>query len=106
MHKGSGIMSTREFREALANGRYAWPGRYPLFLVTLDGAAICFDCMAKERARFISQARAARWAPQRFHDGGFTPAGIETNWEKPELYCDHCSARIESAYAEPEKAAQ
>jgi hypothetical protein len=25
---------------------------------------------------------------------------LDVNWENPDLYCDHCGARIESAYAE------
>jgi hypothetical protein len=25
---------------------------------------------------------------------------LEVNWEDPDLFCDHCGARIESAYAE------
>jgi len=27
---------------------------------------------------------------------------LQPNWEDPELFCDHCGSRIESAYAEPE----
>jgi hypothetical protein len=27
---------------------------------------------------------------------------LDVNWEDPSLYCDHCGARIESAYAEVE----
>jgi hypothetical protein len=27
---------------------------------------------------------------------------LEVNWENPELFCDHCGNRIESAYAEPQ----
>ena len=27
-------------------------------------------------------------------------SGQDVNWEDAELYCDHCSKRIESAYAE------
>jgi hypothetical protein len=25
---------------------------------------------------------------------------LEANWEDPDLFCDHCGDRIESAYAE------
>jgi hypothetical protein len=26
---------------------------------------------------------------------------LDVNWEDPDLFCDHCGNRIESAYAEP-----
>jgi len=35
------------------------------------------------------------------HDG-WGLIGLEINYEDPELFCSHCSSRIESAYAEPE----
>ena len=33
--------------------KYAWPGGYPLFLVTSDGAALCIDCGKKEYRNII-----------------------------------------------------
>lgn len=34
------IKTISDFRAAYRNGPYAWPGGYPLFFVTADGAAI------------------------------------------------------------------
>jgi hypothetical protein len=73
--------------------KYAWPGGYPLFLVTSDGAALCCDCARKEYKQI---ARAIRHS---LHDG-WEVTGEAINWEDPDLFCDHCSKRIESAYAE------
>lgn len=59
--------------------KYAWPGVYPVFYVNKDGSVLCPACAQKERKSLVA--------------GG-------ANWEDPDLYCDECSNRIESAYAE------
>lgn len=69
--------------------RYAWPGGYPVFHVTNDGAALCTDCV---------QAEMEQCSDPNAH--GWYVVGHDVNWEDPELFCDHCNARIESAYAE------
>lgn len=66
-----------------SNGKlpaFAWPGGYPLFYLDGENFVICPACANM--------------------DG---PATLETyavNWEDPNLYCDTCTNRIESAYAE------
>lgn len=75
--------------------KYAWPGGYPLFLVMQDGGCLCATCVDEERGR-IHQA-----ALEKRRDG-WAPMGVDVNWEDPSLLCDHCSQRIESAYAEDE----
>ena len=66
--------------------RWAWPGGYPMFYVALeDGTVYCPSCANQEDA-----------APE-------ITAG-DVNWEDPELYCDGCGSRIESAYAEDDAA--
>ena len=73
--------------------KYAWPGGYPVFLITTDGGALCSECVRSELRLIIGAARD--------HDtrGGWHPAGSDVNWEDGELTCDHCNGRIESAYA-------
>lgn len=80
-------------KEAIRH-KYAWPGGYPLFLITADGAALCIDCGKKEFRRIASA-----WAS---HDntGGWHVDASDVNWEDTDLYCDHCSKRIESAYGD------
>lgn len=60
-----------------------WPGGYPLYYVAKDCSILCPDCANKE---------------------GVEPSPIDgdVNWEDPELICDDCGERIESAYAEKE----
>lgn len=91
-------MTGLEFRQALRRDfkyRYTSFGCYPLYLVLTDGAALCWTCAHAERARVCLAAMTkAR--------DGWRPAGVNANWEDPELFCDHCGDRIESAYAEDE----
>ena len=85
-------MDSFKLRNAVRT-KYAWPGGYPMYIVMADGAALCIDC-AKDNYRLI-----ARSNRDNFTDG-WKPAGVDVNYEDPELYCDHCGDRIESAYAE------
>ena len=90
-------MTLLEIKRQLRSGPFAWPGGYPLFAVTSDGAALCFDCVRK-CWRDVVQAHLDR----AYARSGFRVEAIDANWEDPTLHCDHCSTRIESAYAEPE----
>ncbi len=60
---------------------YAWPGGYPIFYMDAENSALCPTCANKPG-----------------YPAPVTAWGI--NWEDSELYCDDCSQRIESAYAE------
>lgn len=60
---------------------YAWPGGYPLYYLDSDSTVLCPDCANKEDYT----------APVTFCD---------INWEDPDMYCEDCGKRIESAYAE------
>ena len=73
--------------------RFAWPGGYPLFLVTTDGAALCPDCVKSEIRNIVDACRRA-------DNNGWRVLAGDINWEDPNLYCDHCNNRIESAYTE------
>jgi hypothetical protein len=88
------IQTPSQFGRALSNP-YAWPGFYPTYFVTSDGAALCHRC-AKDNGKAICDA---------IRDGlrdGWKVEAQDINYEDPALYCDHCGERIESAYAEDE----
>jgi hypothetical protein len=91
------MMPLADIKENLRHGKYSWPGGYPLLFITCDGAALCFDCVRSEWRDIVS----AHLDPG--YSTGWEIAGLDANWEDPELYCDHCGDRIESAYAEPEE---
>jgi hypothetical protein len=73
---------------------YAWPGGYPLFLITEDGGALCPACVRAEVRTILTAIRDDDTR------GGWYPVAVDANWEDPELFCDHCGSRIGSAYAE------
>jgi hypothetical protein len=81
---------SRRQRDDLLEHPYTSPGSYPRFGLTTDGAAICKDCAHSER-RSIGFTHGT---------DGWCLTDVLINWEDPELYCDHCGNRIESAYAE------
>ena len=76
--------------------RYAFPGGYPLFLVTTDGGVLCPDCVKSEIRLIVDACR-------RDDPNGWQAHCGDINWEDPNLYCDNCNNRIESAYAEEEE---
>jgi len=87
------MMTTNQFREFIENGPYAWPGGYPLYFVTSDGAALSFEA-AEQNAGDIEYS-----IREMVYDG-WKVVAAEINWEDGELYCDHTGERIESAYSE------
>jgi len=87
------INTIHDFRRAIRNGAYAWPGGYPLYFITSDGAALSFDAAKAER-RNILQSIAHR------SNDGWRVIGADVNWEDQDLACDHTGERIPSAYGE------
>ncbi len=61
---------------------FAWPGGYPVFYLDGENNVLCPAC-ANDNDAFTSPIVAT-----------------DANWEDPRLFCDHCSKRIESAYAD------
>ena len=85
------INSISDFRKAIRNGAYAWPGGYPLYFIASDGEALSFKTAKAER-RLILEAI-------RDHDNsGWRVVAMDINWEDTELVCAHSGERIESAY--------
>jgi hypothetical protein len=87
-------VTLRDVKEALRAGPYAWPGGYPLYMVTSDGAALSFEAV-RERFRevcadMLDMSHLSQWRI----------VAIEANWEDGALTCDHTGKRIPSAYAD------
>lgn len=89
------INSISDFRRAIRNGPYAWPGGYPCYFVTSDGASLSWLAVQNNR-RAILEAIAGKLSD------GWRVIGMDINWEDSALYCDDTGERIESAYAEDE----
>lgn len=75
--------------DALVTAPHAWPGGYTRHAITEDGATLCHNCARTERTSIATTTG---------HDG-WCVVGLAINWEDPDLFCDHCGERIESAYA-------
>jgi hypothetical protein len=91
-------MNMQKLKQAIRS-KYAWPGGYPLYLVTADGEALSIDA-ARDCWRQVCHAT---MFPE-YHDKQWQIIGVDVNWEDPDLYCAHTGDRIESAYAEDEHA--
>lgn len=86
-------LTLSEFRAAIRNGPYAWPGGYPLFFVMADGESLSFKAAKAERRLIIESI-----ARPEFHDKQWLPIACVVNWENDSLYCCHTGETIESAY--------
>jgi len=60
-------------------------GCYPILYLDKHDNVLCPQC-----------------ANEQDPDGDDAPVVADVNWEDPDLFCDECSERIESAYAEDE----
>ena len=76
--------------DQLSSAPYAWPGGYPRFALTSDGATLCHTCCTKERLSIATTTGTDGWCI----------TALDINWEDQHLYCDHCSKQIEAAYGE------
>lgn len=81
---------SRALRLADQLTRQPWAFGYPFYALTNDGAALCHHCTKTEREAIGTTTGSDGW----------TVVALQPNWEDPELFCDHCGARIESAYAD------
>jgi len=85
------INSISDFRKAVRNGPYAWPGGYPLYWLMDDGASCAFEVCKMERRNML-EALANK------SNDGWRPIALEVNWEDGEMFCAHTGEQIESAY--------
>ena len=85
------IETISDFRKAYRSGPYAWPGGYPLFFITSDGAVLSFNAAKLERRNILDSIQTGT-------DDGWRIVGVDINYEDSELICDHTGERIESAY--------
>ena len=86
-------MNTSELKQILRSGKYTFPGCYPLFFITYDGAALSFEAVREN-------LRSVIWSIKNKVDDGWRVIGVDVNYEDSELYCEHTGERIESAYSE------
>jgi hypothetical protein len=86
-------MELREIKQALRNGKYAWPGGYPLYFITLEGDALSFETVRKHW-RDVCESFIIKGCRL----NGWRIIGCEINWEDGALFCAESGDRIEEAY--------
>lgn len=84
-------MTTKDIKRELREGPYAWPGGYPLYFVTDEGAPLSFEAVRQNWRYVCASVRGE------LRDG-WRVKYLCINWENPELLCDHTGKFIESAY--------
>mgnify|MGYP003350628761 CR=1 FL=1 len=88
------IKTTADLKTALRNGKYAWPGGYPLYFICADGEPLSFEAVIQEYRQVLRDVRDNVTAY------GWRVIACEVNWEDAALYCAHSGRRIEAAYCE------
>ena len=83
----------QQLQTFIRDGGFAWPGGYPCYALTSDGAALSVDAV-KDNYRIIRESM------RDDSNDGWRVVAIDINYEDPNLYCDHTGERIESAYCE------
>jgi len=84
-------MTTKDLKNYIRSGKYAWPGGYPMYFVANDGEALSFEAVKENYREILS-------ATKNKENNGWRVVGIDVNWEDENLYCAHTGNRIESAY--------
>lgn len=88
------IDTMKDLLATLRAGPYGWPGAYPMFFVTNDGAALSFETVRGELANVLDSIK-------RRIDDGWRVVGCDINYEDNDLTDDHTGEKIPSAYGEP-----
>ena len=93
------IETVPQLRTALENGDYAWPGGYPLYYRTSDGAALS-PAAVRENQQLVEDSIANQL------DDGWRVVFCAINWEDNDLVCEDNGDRIPSAYGEGQEDAE
>lgn len=88
------IKTTADLKTALRNGKYAWPGGYPLYFICADGEPLSFEAVAQEYRHVLRDVRDNVTAY------GWRVIACQVNREDQALFCSHSGRRIEAAYCE------
>ena len=86
------IDTAAQLKATLRAGEFSWPGGYPLYFITDDGAALSFDAV-RENFRAVLDSIRRDWSD------GWRVVACAVNWEEPDLICEHSGQPIPSAHA-------
>ncbi len=88
------IKTTHEMRATLRAREIAWPGGYQMYLITMDGSALCFQCARKEYKQVSEAIKTPRSNDQ------WRVIGTAINYEDNDCTCDNCNRKIPASYGE------
>lgn len=88
------IDSVSDFRKAMRHGPYAWPGGYPCYFITADGAALSFEAVREERRQVLYSLMHG------LRNSGWRVVAMAINYEDEDLICEHTGKLIECAYGD------
>lgn len=84
-------MTIDQIKSALDSGPLAWPGGYPIYFITSDGAALSFEAVQREWHNVEN-------AVVNDIDDGWRVIGSEINWDDNSLFCENTGEPIPCAY--------
>lgn len=87
------IRTTADLKATLRCGGYAWPGGYPMFLMTQGGDCVSFEGAIENLETELQNIK---------HGTSDAITYCDINWEDDTMYCSVTNERIESAYGENE----
>lgn len=90
------IKTTADLKATLRAGKYAWPGGYPMYFITSDGAALNFSTVREELCNVLDSIK-------RGSSGGWRVVACDINYEGHDLIDAHTSESIECAYPKDEE---
>ena len=85
------MMTTREIKQALRDGEYAWPGGYQRYFVASDGAALSFEAVRDELFNVFHSTKYGI-------NDGWALGCVAVNWDDADLLCSHTGEPISAAY--------
>jgi hypothetical protein len=87
------IKNSKDLKNALRSGPYAWPGGYPVYFIASDGEALSYKAVKENYKEVLRAVREQ-------DDYGWRVIYMDVNWGEYDWYCAHSGERIESAYGE------
>ena len=91
-------MTTKEFKQALRDGEWAWPGGYPKYFLMSDGEPLSFRAAKEEFGLIVGAIIDARTNPN--ESSGWRVVAVDINWEDSDMLCAHTGDKIQSAYGD------
>jgi hypothetical protein len=85
------IKTGMQLRATLRAGEHTFPGCYPMYFITSDGAALSFDTVRQNLRSVLDSVRHGS-------RDGWRVVACDVNYEDGDLYDEHTGEKIPAAY--------